>query len=183
MTAHLLGLFLLAPAQASEPETLVYLEADPLAYINRGWSVHPGIEHKGLRFDLTLVQVDFPERYEQALYDTDAFDLVTDIQGLKVDWIGADTDGPFVGVDVHHQALHFTHRDTRQAETLHALYAGVRAGWKFTLWRGLYVTPWVAGWRNVLPQQRLTVDGDTVDTNPWDALVTLHVGYHLPVAR
>ncbi len=37
--------------------------------------------------------------------------------------------------------------------------------------------------RKVLPEQSLAVEGDTVRTNPWDALVTVHVGYHLPVAR
>ncbi len=166
---------------AYSAEALTYLEADPLAFINRGYSVHPGYENWGLRLDLTIVQVDFPQSYEERFYNTTRFDLVTDIQGFKIDYVGETSDGPFVGLDAHHQALHFRHRKTHESEDLHALFIGPRAGWKFVLWEGLYVTPWAAAWRNILAEQSFSVGSDRVTTNPWDLLITLHIGYHFPL--
>ncbi len=164
------------------PEQLVYLEADPLAYINRGFSIHPGYENWGLRFDLTIVRVDFPEAYETRFFNP-AFDLITGIQGVKVDWVGERSRGLFAGLDLHHQGLHVTHRDGGDEDTLHALFAGPRIGYKLPIYKGLYVSPWAAVWRNLLPTQSFSAGGDTFTTNPWDVLITLHLGYALPVRQ
>ena len=61
---------------------LIYFEADPLAYINKGYSLHLGYENRGYRFDLTRVKVDFPLAFEEGFYGTGAFDLVTNIYGV-----------------------------------------------------------------------------------------------------
>ncbi len=93
-------------------EQKIYFEADPLAYINKGYSLHLGYENWGLRFDLTKVKVDFPTAFTDAFYGTKAFDLRTKINGIKIDYIGNRdnwTKGAFIGLDVNHQQLNFTH--------------------------------------------------------------------------
>jgi len=65
-------------------DELIYIEVDPFAYINKGYSIHLGYENWGFRFDLTKVKVDFPEAFEDAFYSTKAFDLVSNINGIKI---------------------------------------------------------------------------------------------------
>jgi len=92
-------------------EELIYIEADPFAYINKGYSIHLGYENWGMRFDLTKVEVDFPESFEEGFYGTKAFDLVTNISGIKVDYIGNRTNwtkNAFIGIDINHQKQSFT---------------------------------------------------------------------------
>lgn len=162
---------------------LIYLEADPLAYFNKGFSIHPGYENWGFRFDITLVHVDFPKSFETKMYGTDQFDLVTDIQGFKLDYIGDNTEGGFIGVDINRQRLDFTHEETKLSKRLYATYLGVRTGWKFILIDSLYVTPWLAIWKNISAKKSFAVQDSVVTVNPWDFLVTLHIGYHFDLTN
>lgn len=162
------------------PVQLIYVEADPLAYINKGYSIHLGYENWGMRFDLTKVKVDFPDSFEDAFYGTKAFDLVTEITGFKVDYIGNRTNwtrGAFVGIDVNAQKLNFTHRTTLESKDLSAFNLGIRTGYKFDLYRGFYVTPWAAIWRNIASEESFESGYDQVTTNKWDWITTLHFGY------
>jgi len=161
---------------------LIYFEADPFAYINKGYSLHLGYENWGFRFDLTKVKVDFPESFEKAFYDTKAFDLVTNINGIKIDYIGKRTNwtkGAFAGLDVNAQRLSLKHRQTNNQTTLNVFNIGVRAGYKFTIYKGLYVTPWAAIWRNVTSEQSYKIGNDIIKTNEWDWITTIHIGYAL----
>jgi len=158
----------------------VYIEADPLAYINKGYSVHLGYENWGWRFDLTKVKVDFPERFENAFYNTSAFDLVTFINGFKIDYIGNRTNwtkGAFIGLDINSQKLNFKHRETGIDKDLFALNIGLRAGYKFNIFRGFYITTWGAIWKNVLTSRTFEVQSDQITTNGFDWITTLHLGY------
>jgi len=173
---------ILAQSEKEKPSftELIYIEADPFAYINKGYSIHLGYENWGMRFDLTKVKVDFPAAFEEAFYDTKAFDLVTNINGIKVDFFGNRqnwTRGAFAGVDINHQTLNFTHRESLQSENLSTFNIGVRAGYKVNLFKGFYVTPWVALWKNVNDIQSFTVGDDIIDTNEWDWIATIHFGY------
>ncbi len=164
------------------PKGLIYLEADPLAYINKGYSIHPGYENWGLRFDLTFVKVDFPESFEKQFYKTAKFDLITKIHGIKIDYIGKRknwTKGAFVGVDINRQKLQFTHRTTLSAKNLSAYYAGLRVGYKINIYKGFYITPWTAYWYNFGHLQTYQVNNDKVSTNKTDWILTIHLGYAL----
>lgn len=182
------GLFLFslstAFTQTSVSETqskeLIYVEADPLAYINKGYSIHLGYENWGWRIDVTKVKVDFPERFEEAFYDSRAFDLVSNINGFKIDYIGNRSNwskNAFVGIDINHQNLSFEHRETGQSTTLNTLNIGVRIGNKIPIWKGFYVTPWAAIWRNVSAEQTFSVANDQIHTNTLDWIATIHFGY------
>lgn len=164
----------------SDYQELIYIEVDPFAYIHKGYSIHLGYENWGMRFDLTKVKVDFPENFEDAFYDTKAFDLRTNITGIKVDYIGNRknwTKNAFVGLDVNHQKLSFMHRTTQTNKDLNTFNIGLRTGIKLPIFRGFYVTPWAAVWRNVAKPQTYTVGSDSISTNEWDWILTLHVGY------
>ncbi len=166
--------------KAATFDELIYVEADPFAYINKGYSIHLGYENWGMRFDLTKVKVDFPENFEEAFYGTKAFDLVTHISGIKIDYVGNRTNwtkGAFAGIDLNHQRLHFTHRTSLQAQNLSTLNIGLRAGYKFNLWKGFYISPWAAVWKNIHTPQSFTIENDMVATNKWDWITTLHFGY------
>lgn len=166
--------------QQEKAERLVYVEIDPFAYINKGYSVHLGYEDWGLRFDLTKVKVDFPESFEDAFYSTKAFDLVTHINGIKVDYIGNRTNwtkGAFIGLDINHQRLDLTHRASLENKNLTTFNIGIRAGYKINLFKGFYITPWAAVWKNVAGEQSFETSGDLIKTNEWDWITTLHLGY------
>jgi hypothetical protein len=159
---------------------IIYFEADPFAYINKGYSLHLGYENWGWRFDLTKVKVDFPLKFEEAFYHTKEFDLVTNINGFKVDYIGNRTNwtkGAFVGLDVNHQKLSFEHRNTKQSKDLSAFNIGIRAGYKIPIFKGFYVTPWAAIWKNVSAGKEFSVGSDKIVSNEWDWITTLHFGY------
>lgn len=161
-------------------EALIYFEVDPFAYINKGYSLHLGYENWGMRFDLTKVKVDFPESFEEAFYNTKAFDLVTNITGIKVDYIGNRTNwtkNAFVGLDLNYQKLNFKHRTTLEDKDLNAINLGLRGGYKISLYKGLYVTPWAAVWKNINAIETFRIGTDEVSTNGWDYLVTFHIGY------
>jgi len=168
--------------QKKKTKGLIYLEADPFAYINKGYSIHPGYENWGFRFDLTFVKVDFPVSFEEKFYGTTKFDLVTHIKGIKIDYIGNRenwTKGLFIGLDINYQTLNFKHRETNQNKNLYAFNIGVRTGYKIKIYKGFYVTPWGAIWKNANGVQTYKIQNDEVSTNQWDWLVTLHFGYSI----
>lgn len=161
-------------------QELIYVEADPFAFINKGYSFHLGYENWGWRFDLTKVKVDFPESFEEAFYNTKYFDLIANINGFKLDFLGNRSNwskNAFIGLDVNHQRLSFEHRATGILKNLNTFNVGVRVGNKFSLYKGLYITPWVAVWRNLVDEEEFVVENDKVLTNDWDWIATFHLGY------
>ena len=172
-------------AVEKENEALIYIEADPFAYINKGYSIHLGYENWGMRFDLTKVKVDFPERFEEAFYNTKEFDLVTNISGIKIDYIGNRsnwTKNAFIGVDINYQKQSFTHRKTFQSKNLNTINLGLRAGYKIPiLFKGFYITPWAALWKNTASNQSFIVNGDSISTLEWDWIATIHFGYAIKI--
>jgi len=156
----LIGLSMNSAAQLQEDqklfEELIYVEADPFAYLNKGYSIHLGYENWGFRFDLTKVKVDFPESFEEAFYGTKDFDLMTNISGFKVDYTGNRsnwTKGAFVGLDVNVQKQNFTHHATALSKNLKTVNLGLRAGYKIDIFKGFYITPWAALWKNINAQE------------------------------
>ncbi len=176
-------LFLMAASAYSQherPNRLIYLEVDPLAYIFNGYSIHPGFETNGFRFDITLVKVNYPDNFTERFYGTSAFDLTTHIRGLKVDYTGQREDwmrGAFIGIDINQQTLNFQHNQSKNEKKLRTLNAGLRGGYKIGIYRGFYATPWAALWRNLLREQRFESGSDSVSTNRWEWLITVHLGY------
>lgn len=173
-------LFSQSQTQEIQYDEILYVELDPLAFIHDGYSFHLGYENWGYRFDLTKVKVDFPESFEEAFYKTKAFDLVTHISGVKMDYIGNRsnwTKNAFIGLDINHQKLSFEHRATGSIKDLNTFNIGLRTGYKLPIFKGLYITPWAALWRNVATKQEYIVETDKVTTNDWDWIVTLHFGY------
>lgn len=161
-------------------EELIYVEVDPFAFINKGYSFHLGYENWGFRFDLTKVKVDFPVSFEEAFYKSKKFDLVSNISGIKIDYIGNRsnwTKNAFVGLDINYQKLSFEHRNTLQRKNLNTFNIGLRTGYKIPIFKGFYITPWAAVWKNVASIQEFTVADDHIQTNEWDWIVTLHFGY------
>ncbi|MCI4647135.1 hypothetical protein [Phaeodactylibacter sp.] len=165
---------------------LLYFEADPLAYINQGYSIHLGYENWKwrTRFDLTTVRVDYPETFEDFLYGTTAFDLVIRIDGIKVDYLLNKKDlnkGAFVGVDINSTRLLLTHRETGGEEVINEVNIGIRGGYKLNIWKGFYITPWAALWLDAANEQEFVVGNDKISNPGWSWLVTAHLGYAYPL--
>jgi len=165
---------------------LIYFEADPFAFLNNGYSFHLGYENWGMRFDLTKVKVDFPEKFEEGFYNTKKFDLISNINGIKLDYIGNRENwskNAFLGVDINHQKLSFKHRQTLESKNLNSFNLGLRAGYKIPIYKGFYATPWAAVWKNLKSTQLFEVEGDLVSTNKWDWIVTIHFGYSIKLGE
>jgi len=159
---------------------LIYFEADPFAYINNGYSIHLGYENWGMRFDLTKVKVDFPESFMEGFYDSKTFDLTTRIAGIKVDYIGNRsnwTKNAFIGLDINHQKQSFTHNESFKIKDLNTFNIGLRTGYKFNIFKGIYVTPWTAVWKNIAATESFQEGQDIISTKEWDWIATFHIGY------
>jgi len=58
------------------------------------------------------------------------------------------------------------------------LFIGPRVGYKFVIYKGLYVSTWGALWKNVFKEETFKVNNDDVSTKSWDYILTFHIGYH-----
>jgi hypothetical protein len=149
------------------------VEVDPTAYLLNGYSAHLGVGWERLRLDLGAFAADVP----RFLHGNAGFSTTFHGYGAKLQlFLAAEQAGPFVGVEgqrAHQQVrLDGTGLSSRQV----TWSAGVDAGWRFTLGRRLYLTPWV-GLQYSPGARDVTLDGRTFRSHAWTVYPAVHVGY------
>lgn len=162
-----------ATTASSSLDITLDAEIDPLAYILSGHSVHVGLWLGHVRVDLGAFGLDVPKAFHQQ----DGFEQRFDGFGAKVDYVfGRDRFGGFVGLEASLNGVTVTSTQTKQVQRERVVQAGVRAGWRFELYKGLYIAPWIGLGRQLGPDS-IAFGASTFKMNPWTIFPTIHIGY------
>jgi hypothetical protein len=149
------------------------LEADPTAFVLRGYSLHAGLGVRHFRLDLGGYAMDVP-----AFADSNrGFDASFRGAGAKLQlFLFGEEEGGFVGIDGSVNELHVETQGTRHSQSQLQVDAGVNFGWRFALPFGFYVTPWL-GISHSLNARDLTVDGNSYHPSAFTFFPAIHLGY------
>jgi hypothetical protein len=156
------------------------IELDPIVYALGGISANIAYTIKNHRIQLGYAQVTLPEAaqsIEGITESTQGFPLIKwDIFFGKED----ASHGFFAGPSMNYFfATYKTVTDETKAE---GLYLGIRAGYKFDLFKnnkflnGLYLTPWV-GVSYGLNSSDIELDNQEHSIQAWGILPTVHLGW------
>lgn len=152
------------------------LEADPLAYLAAGSSLHLGLRWQRLRLDLGAFSADIPHLVHGQSDFSDRFHG----WGIKLDVaLREDGAGPFVGVEASLLVDDLVDERTDLHARSRSVTAGLRAGWRFELPARFYLVPWLGvGLRG--GERDVQVGERTFERGPWTVFPTIHVGYRFP---
>jgi hypothetical protein len=177
--AHLLSwgscLGLLAAALPMTCLADTEMEADPLAYLEHGYSLHAA-ETVGAdeRFQLGLFALNVPG---VALANRDFSVRYQRGMTLKFDRFPAgDIGGFFYGLDVNHSTARY-----RLDATGHTAYRGEtgigpRVGYRFDCGEHFYITPWISLSYLTRPED-ITIDGQEYKEPRFSLFPTVHFGW------
>lgn len=149
------------------------VELDPAAYALSGDSIHVGIGYGRFRFDLGTFGLEVP----RFLHTNDAFDVVFDGYGLKLQWFRcSEQTGLFVGVDASVARFEVHRRGTDLAIHDHQIGTGVNIGYRVALPANFYVTPWI-GVGYQWGADDVVLGGERFEANRFTLFPAVHLGY------
>jgi hypothetical protein len=97
--------------------------------------------------------------------------------GVKLQYfVFGEQAGGFVGIDTALVHLLAQQEHTQLAVREQQWSVGVNLGWRFMLYRGLYVTPWL-GVSYTFDAHDLSVGGQQYDVKPYTIFPAVHIGY------
>ena len=149
-----------------------YLEADPIAFLLQGYSLHGGIEYSMFRLQLGVFAAKLPAD----LRDNKHFTVEQNGLGLKYDYFGNEPTGGFLGLEYGYTKLTYKHSASGDKERRQANLAGIRVGYKYIIKQQFYVTPWLAIKRNISGARTVKLSGDEYHESEWILFPTIHVG-------
>lgn len=151
------------------------LEVDPTAYLLSGYSVHVGAGWQRVRLDLGVFATDVPK----FLHGNDGFNSSFDGFGAKLQYFPfAEQAGAFVGIGAGLNRQHVELDGTGFSSKHSDWSAGVDVGWRFTLWKSFYLTPWV-GFDHTFDAKDVILDGHVFKNSSWSVFPAVHLGYRL----
>jgi hypothetical protein len=149
------------------------LEVDPTAYALSGYSAHVGIGWERLRVDLGVFAMDVP----RFVHGNDGFSSSFDGFGATVQYFPfAEQAGAFLGLGGGRSRQHVDLDGTVLSSRRSKWNAGVDVGWRFTIGRSFYVTPWV-GLDHTFGAEDVTLAGRTYKNGSWSVFPAVHLGY------
>ena len=122
------------------------IEADPIAYIFSGYSIHLGYQKSHLKYNIGAFGIQQPDFF----VSQEDFNVRTNGFGIKVDYLIKKRKGLFVGVQVDFITDKVSLKDVIESEKQHYINMGLRTGYRFMFgkkpsnFKGLYIVPWVA---------------------------------------
>lgn len=163
--------------QATTPSGRIEVEVDPLAYIFKGYSIHAGYQRGLFRYDIGFFAIETPEFFT----DNKAFTEYSKGVGVKVDYVGNDAEGWFVGLQADYMTSRVTHKETADKGNGGVWGVGIRGGYRFMLGnsenkRGLYVVPWV-GIDKLLIQSAVKFSQHIYKEQTFRIFPTIHLGW------
>ena len=149
------------------------VEADPLAYLLKGWSIHTGYSIESWRFSLGTFGIDLPE----SIHGNEGFDSYMKGAGVSSDYfLSGSIKGLFVGFQSG--LLHFSIQNTsnKSATTHIASNQGIRIGYRWVLRKTrAYITPWFS--LNYIMNAKTWHSGNySYSINSWQPFPAFHVG-------
>jgi hypothetical protein len=138
--------FIYSPeSHAQEKEAArLEVEADPLAYILNGYSVHLGVTYGNFRSSIGTFGIKQPSFQ----LDNDAFSVYFSGFDLKTDYLFGKTKGFHVGLQLTYGKDEIGLKGSSDHEDLWGLNIGARGGYRFMFgkaenkYRGFYLNPW-----------------------------------------
>jgi hypothetical protein len=166
----------LSTEAAASPGLRGDVEIDPTAYALAGYSLHVGVAHGHLRFDLGNFAMALP----QVVHGDDGFDVAFDGFGAKVQYFRrGDQRGWFAGVDGGVVRVRARRQGTDLAVTDRQVQLGVQAGYRFALPAGFYASTWL-GVGHAFSADDVTLAGATYEAMSLTVFPAVHLGYRFP---
>lgn len=141
-------LFIYTPESHAQEKEAVRLEveADPLAYILNGYSVHVGITYGKFRSSIGTFGIKQPSFQ----LDNDAFSVYSSGFDAKTDYLFGKTKGFHTGIQLTYGKDKIGLKGSEDKENLWGLNIGIRGGYRFMFgkaenkYKGFYINPWAA---------------------------------------
>jgi hypothetical protein len=163
----------LLAASPAVAEPALDAEIDPTAYALSGHSLHVGLGREHLRLDVGAFAMTVPE----AIHGQTGFQSSFEGYGAKLQYfVNADRRGPFAGIEAAYDHLLVEHGDAAFRDS--QLDVGIQIGWRFSLTRSIYATPWL-GVGHVFGADDAMVGGARWEAQRWTVFPAVHVGYEL----
>ncbi|MBE8721901.1 hypothetical protein [Sphingobacterium pedocola] len=123
------------------------LEADPLAYMLNGYSIHAGITYGSFRSSAGIFAIKQPSFFT----NNDSFSVYSSGFDLKTDYHFKKINGLFAGVQFTYGNDEIKLKTAPQTEeNIRGLNIGIRSGYRIMFGKaenehkGFYINPWVA---------------------------------------
>lgn len=151
------------------------LEADPIAYALRGYSLHVARSFAGgaVRAQIGLFGADVPS----AWHGHDGLDQRSRGVTVKVDYfLQQRSEGLFVGLDLNRERTRFRRKDGGESLSRDGSNLGLRTGYRFNVGKHWYIVPWLSVTR-ASDVDDVVLGGERYSQNRIQAFPTVHVGW------
>ena len=154
------------------------LEADPIAFILSGYSLHAGYTVSHIRFDLGVFGIKQPD----FALENKRFSVFSSGLGVKVDYLLRKNRGAFFGLQSDHATDKIRLKTSEGSESVSGLTLGFRTGYRFMFgskenqYNGIYLVPWVALIHSFNPSMVIS-GGHQYKQSQWSVFPTVHLGY------
>jgi hypothetical protein len=165
-------------AQRQPVQNRFELEADPIAFIFNGYSLHTGYTMSHMRFDIGVFgikQPNFP-------LENKSFSIFSSGAGIKADYLLRKNRGIFFGLQSDYATDKIRLKTSKDSQSVSCFTLGLRTGYRFMLgneehqFKGIYLAPWVALIHSFNPAN-ITNSGQQYIQPNWSIFPTIHLGY------
>lgn len=165
------GATVFVPATRAQTE----IEADPVAFALKGYSLHVGrVVHGKNRLQAGVYGYDLPKFYG----GNDQFSRRGNGVTLKYDrFLGSTTRGLFFGADGDFTRTRYTLDATQQKTYRNDFTVGPRIGYRFQIGSHLYITPWFSCGYVFNPGPPVVVGTQKFERNSFGFFPTMHIGW------
>ncbi|MCA0445662.1 MAG: hypothetical protein LCH54_05480 [Bacteroidetes bacterium] len=175
----LVTLFLIAASSIYAQPVKYGIEADPIAYGLKGYSVHGLVYFNNWSFDAGLFGAQPPETY----HGNDGFDVMLTGFGIKVQYSFDQFPGLYTGIGAGMIKSEATHRKSNKQETGNSLGIGPMIGYRYFPFSvqagkisGLYLAPWVSVDYN-FHYDKVEFGNIKFTQKIWTVFPTIHIGF------
>ncbi len=154
------------------------IEADPIAYIFSGYSIHLGYQKSHLKYNIGAFGIRQPDFF----VSQESFNIRTNGFGIKADYLIKRRRGLFVGVQVDFITDKVSLKDATVSEKQRYINMGLRTGYRFMFgketsnFKGLYIVPWVA-FNFKSNSSSIILENSTYEPKSFSVFPTVHLGY------
>lgn len=165
-------------AIAQDNQKRFEIEADPIAFLLSGYSLHAGYMVGHVRFDAGFYGIKQPSFF----VGNDKFSVFSSGVGVKADYFLKKNHGLFMGLQSDYVTDKIRLKSTGNFEKADDVTFGLRGGYRFKLGtekkfdRGFFLSPWVAIIYSA-DASNVTLDGETYEQSSWSIFPTIHLGY------
>jgi hypothetical protein len=168
----------LAYSQEKNVSNRLEIEADPLAYLLSGHSLHVAYTLSAFRFSLGTFGIKQPDFF----LDHDAFSVRTFGFDAKIDYLFNRVKGFFVGAQTTYSRDRIGLKIDLERQHLWGPSVGLRTGYRFMFGReiknfsGFYLIPWLMV--GYAPNPQSIIIGDQTYRQPrWFPFPSIHLGW------